>query len=162
MSPFQRTYIIQCLDYMAKILNDPALLAKARDHYNANSSDPRYTSNCAIPNGLTWKPDEITRINAALFEAIFQVNTSLHTSQKPVADQDLKQIQGAIDLLKTQIIQKITVHCTSEKPLETVKKNIPKVKTSLKNEGNENNPYLFFTAVGIATAVAATYYLKQQ
>lgn len=150
---FERNFILKCLECMEEILSDDLELEEAIQHYTENKApNSRYQLNTKITDSAQWNEQDKLRLSASVFEAIARSSLSFYSE----SDKRAQEINTANTAFLDQYLSIITENTNPNIRIDSVKENIKRIKTDLKNKmENSENPYAFFTPVTAGLVVMA-------
>lgn len=159
MTPFQKSFISDCLDNIVRILSNDSELNNACHHFAQGDSDNTRYQSSNITDASNWTPEDRNKLTSAVFEAIVQ------TTKKTCTDETLIiQINDANALFLTTIVPKLTANTESNNRLNSVQANSARIKSEINDDSTLLNPYAFFSVAGVMAfaAAAATFVLQKK
>lgn len=152
---FKQTFILKCLDYMEKILEDDQELEQSIRHFIEDKNpSSRYQLNTKITKASEWSEQDKLNLSAAVFEAIARTSQYFYVED----DERAQEINGGSSVFLEQYLLSLTENTNPENRIESVKNNIQRIKNEMKNKINLENPYAFFSPItsGLVLMAAAT------
>ncbi|KTD40935.1 hypothetical protein [Legionella parisiensis] len=150
---FEQNFILKCLECMEQILSNNMELEDAIQHYTENKApSSRYQLNSKITDSAQWNEQDKLSLSATVFEAIARSSLSFYSE----SDTRAQELNAANKEFLDQYLPMITEKTNPNIRIGSVKENIKRIKTDLKNKTeNSENPYAFFTPVTAGLVVMA-------
>ncbi|MCW8444684.1 hypothetical protein OQJ19_04280 [Fluoribacter gormanii] len=151
---FEQNFILKCLDHMERILSHDGELEQAIHHYIENKAPTsRYQLDTKITDASQWNEQDKLHFSAAVFEAIACSSLSFYSEN----DERVQEMCAANTVFLKQYLPILTENSNPNNRIDSVKENIIRVKTELKNKikNSTENSYAFFTPVTAGLVVMA-------